>query len=48
MLVTPGESIEKGFFTPFRVAITTNALGESRTKLVSQGDSQRAAIEDLF
>ena len=48
VLVTPGESIEKGFFNPFRVAITTNALGESRTKLVSQGDSQRAGIEDLF
>jgi len=47
-LVADGEEIAKGFFNPFRIAVTTNALGEERTKLVSQGEGMRTSIEDLF
>lgn len=47
-LVTTGTAIARGFFTPFMAAQTTNAEGELRWKIVSQGESNRASIEDLF
>jgi len=47
-LVAEGQEIARGFFEPFRCALTTNKDGESRWKLVSQGDSLRASVEDLF
>jgi len=47
-LVGAGDVIAKGFFTPFMAAETTNAEGEKRWKIVSQGESNRVSIEDLF
>ena len=47
-MVASGDVIARGFFEPFRVAEVANADGEVRTKLVAQGDSLRANLEDLF
>jgi hypothetical protein len=47
-LVAEGQAIEKGFFNPFRIAETTNALGEKRIKLVGMGEGLRLGVEDLF
>ncbi len=47
-LVAEGQVIALGFFTPFMAAETKNEAGEMRWKLISQGESQRAGIEELF
>jgi hypothetical protein len=47
-MTATGETIARGFFSPFMIGYTTNAEGESRTKLVSQGESNRITAEDLF
>ena len=47
-LVAEGQEIVKGFFEPFRAALTTNAQGEERWKIVAQGTGLRASVEDLF
>lgn len=41
-----GMPIVKGFFSNYSIGFTTNANGETRTKLVGQG--QRLSVEDLF
>jgi hypothetical protein len=47
-LVGAGETIARGFFDPFMIGYVTNANGEKRTKLVSQGESNRITADDLF
>lgn len=47
-LVAEGQAIEKGFFNPFRIAETTNALGEKRIKLVGMGEGLRLGVDELF
>jgi hypothetical protein len=47
-IVTSGEVISKGFFNPFKVATVTNAAGESRVKLITQGESTWLSVDDLF
>lgn len=47
-LVDEGQEIVKGFFEPFRAALTSNAQGEERWKIVAQGTGLRASVEDLF
>ena len=47
-LVEAGDTIAKGFFAPFMAAKTTNAEGQKRWKIISQGESNRVSIEDLF
>lgn len=47
-IVAEGDSIEKGFFNPFRIAEITNAAGEKRIKLVGLGEGMRRNIADLF
>lgn len=46
--VAEGEVIARGFFEPFRIAFVVNADGQPRTKLVSQGESNRITVDDLF
>ena len=46
--VTEGEEIGKGWLDKFQIAITTNAVGEPRTKLVSKGEGLRTELNDLF
>ena len=45
-LLTKGLPITRGFFANYSIGFTTNAAGETRTKLVGQG--QRLSVEDLF
>ena len=47
-LVAEGQEIVKGFFSPFRAALTKNQAGEERWKIVAQGDGLRTSVEDLF
>ena len=47
-LVEKDEQIIKGFFDKFKVATTLNAAGEERIKLVREGASTRATLDDLF
>ena len=47
-LVSKDQDIVKGFFNAFKIAETTNANNEKRIKLVREGASTRATLDDLF